>query len=76
MENGFNCVTKYSNIGAYFTNINHSLVSIGNLCDAGFTVTLKIKYVIVVYKDEIILQEWRNHQNKLRYFPLSVKNED
>ena len=67
---------RHRNIGANFTNINHSLVSIGNLCDAGFTVTLKIKYVIVVYKDEIILQEWRNHQNKLRYFPLSVKNED
>ena len=59
-----------------FPNIKHSQVSIGSLCDAGFTVIFKIKYVTVVYKYDIITQEWRNHHNKLWYFSLSVENED
>ena len=56
-------------------NINHSLVSIASLCDAGCTVKYRVKYVTVVYKNGIILQEWIKHQNKLWYFPLSVENE-
>ena len=47
-----------------FANINHSLLSIGSLCDARFTVTFKFKDVIVVYKEKIILRGWINHQNK------------
>ena len=57
-------------------NINNSLVSIGALCDVECTVTFKIKGVTVVYQNDIILRGWRNHQNKLWYFALSVKNED
>ena len=38
-----------------FPNINHSLVSIGSLCDSGCTVTFKTKDFIVIYKDEITL---------------------
>ena len=45
-------------------NIKHSIVSIGTLCDAGCAVTFKILYVTVIYKDNIILQGWRNHQNE------------
>ena len=56
--------------------LNHLLVSIGALCYSGFIVIFKIKHVIVVYKDKIILREWRNHQNNLLYFLLSVKIED
>ena len=44
-------------------NIKYFIVSIGSLRDAGCTVTLKIKYVTVVYKDDIILLGWRNHSN-------------
>ena len=36
----------------------------------------KIKYIIVVYKDNIILLGWINHQNKWWHLPLPVKNED
>ena len=57
-------------------NIKHSLVSIGSLCDAGCTVTFKIKYVTVVYKYDMILRGWRNHHDKLWYLPLSVEDED
>ena len=56
--------------------IKHSIVSIGALCDSGCTVTFKIKYISVVYKDDIILRGWRNNHSKLWYLPLSVKNED
>ena len=59
-----------------FSNIKHSLVSIGSLCDSGCTVTFKIKDVTVIYKYKIIPQGWRNHHNKFWYFPLSVNNED
>ena len=38
-----------------FPNIKHSLVSIGTLCDAGFIVAFRIKYVTVMYKNNIIL---------------------
>ena len=59
-----------------FPNIRHSLVSILSLFDAVCTVIFKTKNCIVVYKDEIILREWRNNQNKLWFFPLSIENED
>ena len=59
-----------------FPNINNSLLFIGSLFDAGCTVNVKIKYIIVIYKDEIIPRGWGHQQNKLWYFPLSVKNED
>ena len=38
-----------------FPNIKHSLVSIGELCDAGCTVTFKGKYITAVYKYDIII---------------------
>ena len=56
-------------------NLKHSLVSIGELCDSGCIVTFMIKYVTVMYKNDIILRGWRNHQNKLWYLPLSIDNE-
>ena len=59
-----------------FPNIKHSLVLIGSLCDAGCTVTFKIKYFTVVYKYDIILQWWRNHHDKWWYLPLSVEYVD
>ena len=59
-----------------YPNIKHSLVSIGELCDAGCTVTFNIKHVTVFYKDDIIIRGWRNHHNKFWYLSLSVKNED
>ena len=59
-----------------FPNIKYSLVSIGALYDSVCTVTFKIKEVIFVYKDDMILRGWINHHNKLWYFPLSVKNKD
>ena len=59
-----------------FLNIKYSIVSIGALCDSGYTVKFKIKYVTVVCKYYIILLWWRNHHNKLRYFTLSVENEN
>ena len=39
-----------------FPNMKHSLVSIGELYDAGCTFTFKTKYVDGIYKDDIILQ--------------------
>ena len=57
-------------------NTKHALVSIGELCDAGYIVTFRIKYFKVVYRNSIILQGWRNHQNKLWYFPLEIENKD
>ena len=57
-----------------FPNIKHSQVSIGEVCDAGCTVTFKMKELTFVYKYNIILQGWINHRNKLCYLPLSVKN--
>ena len=57
-------------------NMKHSLVSIGALYDTNYTVTFKIKYVTIVYKDDIIPRGWRNYHNKLWYFPLSFDNED
>ena len=59
-----------------FPNIKHSLVYIGALIDAGCIVKFRIKYVTLIYKNDIFLQGCRNHQNILRYFPLSVDNED
>ena len=58
-----------------FPNIKHSLVSIGELYDAGYIVTFRIKDVTVMYKNYIIPRGWRNHQNKLWYFQLSIYNE-
>ena len=57
-------------------NIKHSLVSIGALCDASYTVTFKIKEVTVIYKYNIILLGCRYHHNKCWYFSLSAKIED
>ena len=57
-------------------NIKHSLVSIRALCDAGCTVTFRIKYDTFVYNNNIILRRWINHPNKVWYFPLSVENKD
>ena len=50
-------------------NIKQSLVFIGALCDAICTVTFKIKYGTVIYKDDIILWGCRIHHNTLWYFP-------
>ena len=53
--------------------IKHSIVSIGALYDAGFTVTFRLKDVTVVYKKKyiyIILRGWRNYQTKLWNLPL------
>ena len=55
-----------------FPNIKHSLVSIGELCDAVCIVTFRIKYITLMYKNNIILRGWRNHQNKLWYFQLAI----
>ena len=49
-------ITDISRKSHTFTNIKHSLVSIGSLCDAECTVTFKIKYFIVIYKGKIIIQ--------------------
>ena len=57
-------------------NIKHELNSNRSLCDAGFTFIFKITYVTGIYKSDIILQGWLNHNNKFWYFPLSVDNED
>ena len=57
-------------------NIKHSILSLGSLCDAGCTVTFCIKYVTVFYKNNIILQGWIKHHNKLWYLLLSVDSED
>ena len=59
-----------------FLSIKHSLVSIGALYDDSCTFTFKIKYVTIVYKQDMILQGWRNQHNKLWHLPLSVDNED
>ena len=55
-------------------NINHSLVSIGELYDAGCIAKFRIKGVTVMLKNKIFLPGWRNHYNKLWYFPLSIYN--
>ena len=48
-----------------FSNVKFALVYIGELCDAGCTVTFNLKDVTVIYKEDIILIWWRNHHNKL-----------
>ena len=57
-----------------FPNIKHSLVSIGALYSSSCTLVFNIKEVTVVYKYNIILRGWRNHNNRLWHFPLSVEN--
>ena len=57
-----------------FPNIKHLLVFIGVLCDTGFIVTFRIKDVTVMYKINIILRGWINHQNKLWYLPPETEN--
>ena len=77
MEGGLN-LPVFSNIARQahiLPNIKHLLIPIGALCDAGYTVTFKIKDVTVFYKNDIILRGWINHHTKLWYFPLSSKNE-
>ena len=38
-----------------FPKIKHYIVFIGSLCNSRFIVTFKINYVIVFYKEKIIL---------------------
>ena len=55
-------------------HIKHPLVSIGALYDVRCIVTFRIKYFTVMYKNNIILRGWRNHQNKLWDLPISIEN--
>ena len=55
-------------------NIKQSLVFIGALCDAGCIGKFIIKYVTVMYKNNIIVRGWKNHKNKFSYFPLAIEN--
>ena len=48
-----------------FPGIQHSLLSLGQLCDGGCKVHLDAEIVDVIYKEKVIMTGHRNHSNKL-----------
>ena len=48
-----------------FPGIQHSLLSLGQLCDGGCKIHLDAKIVQVIFNEQVIMTGYRNHNNKL-----------